>query len=103
MLDWLDIDGTMQLVQYFIVAVLDILADLVSALAGVLPNPDPFPDMLDDIALEEGSYFSSVFYVVNQFFDITAIVGIFTSWFTIFAMAWIIQMLWNMGKMKNKS
>lgn len=94
-------DAIAYVVQVVIVQFINLLADGVGALVGVLPNPDPFPAMLEGVQ-PDSSVASRMWYYADQFFDVAAIVGMIGSWFTIFAMAWLIQTLWNWGKAKNK-
>lgn len=97
-----DFDTMQQIMQWLLVSGINCVADGVSTLAGYLPNPDPFPGILDGLTLGQDTPGQTAFYFINQFVDVATILGIFLAWIPMFATAWIIQMLWNWAKAKNK-
>lgn len=90
------------LVEMAIVSFINAIADFVNAVANAVPNPDPFPAVIENLVIDDGSIGAQAFFFINQFVDIGTIVGIFAAWFPMFAMAWIFQLLWTIGKAKNK-
>lgn len=97
-----DYTGIVQLIEMFIVGVINTVADYVNQITGSLPNPDPFPDLIDNLVIQDDSLGSMAFWYANQFIDIGFIVTVLTAWFPMFALAWILQMLWSWAKLKNK-
>lgn len=89
-------------VEMAIVAFINAVADFVSAIANYVPNPDPFPELIENMVIDDGSIGAQAFYFINQFVDVGTIVGIFLAWFPMFALAWVFQLMWTLMKAKNK-
>lgn len=89
-------------IEFFIVNFINTVAGYVSAAASVLPNPDPFPGFIENLAIDDGSVGAQAFFILNQFVDVATCVSILLGWFVIFAMGWIFQFFWNLFKLKNK-
>lgn len=90
------------LVEMAIVAFINAIASFVNSVANAVPNPDPFPPLIENLVIDDGSIGAQAFFFINQFVDIGSILGILFAWFPMFAMAWIFQMLWTLAKAKNK-
>lgn len=89
-MDWASMDAG----QIFLV-ILEVVSNSITTLLGMLPNPDPFPEIIAnvDFNAENGALFAG--YWLDQFFDATFIIGITVSWLFMFPIAWIIMMLWK--------
>lgn len=79
-------------------AILGTVSDFISALLGMLPNPDPFPAILDDVAVQSGDALTVAYYWLDQFFIADAVITVLGGWFVMFPLAWIIMMLWKWVK-----
>lgn len=75
--------------------ILRVVSDSISALLGMLPNPDPFPTILDSLSLDSGNSLVVAYYWLDQFFMADVIVTMIGLWFVMFPLAWIIMMLWK--------
>ena len=75
--------------------ILTVVSDSITELLGMLPNPDPFPEILEDMDLSSDDAGVQAYFWLNQFVDIPAVVAILAAWFTMFAIGWIIMMLWK--------
>lgn len=95
-------DTISKAVEMIIVGFINAIADFVNAIANAVPNPDPFPPVIENLVIDDGSIGAQAFFFLNQFVDIGTIVGIIAAWFPMFAMAWVFQLLWNLAKAKNK-
>lgn len=91
---------TGDVVYDFFIAVLNGFIDVVAALLDVLPNPDPFPAMIDDLVVQGGDVVAVAYYWLDAFFVADAVVQIFTAWFALFALAWVIQWLWRLIRVR---
>lgn len=89
-------------VEYVIISILNAINDAVGSLTSVVPNPDPFPPLIENMVIDNGSFGARAFFYMNQFVDVGLIAGMILAWFPIFVGAWLIQMLWSWAKAKNK-
>lgn len=94
----IDITDVSVLVQRMIIAALNAVNDGISSLVGLLPNPDPFDELLAVGNLTGDPAAVLAFYWLNQFFDVSAIVAVIMTWLGMFALAWLIMMLWRWAK-----
>ena len=82
--------------------ILATVSDAITALLSMLPNPDPFPQMLDTIesqgALADNTVFQIAYYWLDSFFIADAVITMIGLWFIMFPTAWIIMMLWKWVK-----
>ena len=74
---------------------LAVVSDSITSLLSMLPNPDPFPEILDDLTLTGNEAVSVAYYWLDQFFIADAVVTVIGLWFLMFPIAWIIMMLWK--------
>lgn len=67
---------------------LEIASDAITSFANWLPNPDPFPEMLDNIENNPASELDFAMYWIGNFVDINTIIFILELWFVMFPLAW---------------
>lgn len=79
-------------------SILATVSDSITALLSMLPNPDPFPEILDNMTLTGTESVSVAYYWLDQFFIADAVVTVLGLWFLMFPIAWIIMMLWKWMK-----
>lgn len=79
-------------------SILATVSDSITALLSMLPNPDPFPEILDNMTLTGTEAVSVAYYWLDQFFIADAVVTVLGLWFLMFPIAWIIMMLWKWMK-----
>lgn len=79
-------------------SILETVSNSITALLSLLPNPDPFPEILDDLTLTGNDAMSVAYYWLDQFFIADAVVTVLGLWFLMFPIAWIIMMLWKWMK-----
>lgn len=83
-----------------LVAIIDAVAGLIGDLAGLLPNPDPFPALLDGMTLDAGDAAAIAYYWLDTFFIADAVITAITSWVLLFPVAWLIMTLWRWAKVR---
>lgn len=80
--------------------ILTVVSDSITALLSLLPNPDPFPEMMEsfETMIIEESYpdmFPIAYYWLDSFFIADAVLTCLAGWFVMFPIAWVIMMLWK--------
>lgn len=75
--------------------ILQVVSDAITNLVGMLPNPDPFPEIINSLEIDTGDNATTAFYWLNQFVDLPLITSVLAAYFTMFALAWVIMMLWK--------
>lgn len=75
------------------IEILTVVSNSITALLSILPNPDPFPEILQDLELNGTEFVSVAYYWLDQFFYADAVVSSLGTWFVMFPIAWIIMML----------
>lgn len=76
-------------------SILRTVSDFITTLLGMLPNPDPFPEILDTLSLTSTDALAVAYYWLDQFFVADAVVTMLGLWFLMFPLAWVIMMLWK--------
>lgn len=90
----------MDSVQEILLSILAVVSDAITSLVGLLPNPDPFPQIIEQYA-ESGSWngleeiVPVVWYWLDSFFVADAVLSMLSLWFLMFPIAWIIMLLWK--------
>lgn len=79
-------------------SILATISESITALLSILPNPDPFPEIIQDLELAGTEPVSVAYYWLDQFFYADAVVSVLGTWFLMFPIAWIIMMLWKWMK-----
>lgn len=79
----------------FLLQILRVVSDTISVLLGMLPNPDPFPAILDGIQLQSNDALVVAYYWLDQFFMADVVIRVLGLWFLMFPLAWVIMMLWK--------
>lgn len=92
------LENILQFIQQGLLDVLTTIVSIISALVGVLPNPDPFPAMLDDMERGGNEALTVAVYWLGQFVDIPGCVAAVESFFLMFALAWLIMTIWKWAK-----
>lgn len=85
-------------VEGVILTVIGFLADAVGWILGLIPNPDPFPQMLDDLQIEGSEPWAVAWYWISQFVDVPLVVEWLFLMFSMFAVGWLILTLWKWVK-----
>lgn len=80
--------------------ILTVVSDMITALVGMLPNPDPFPAILEEVSLESSDMMVIAYYWLDQFIMADAVITMFGLWFVMFPVAWIIQTLWKWANVR---
>lgn len=80
------------------IQVLAVISDTISSLLGFLPNPDPFPEILDGLQISASDSFAVAYYWLDQFIIADAVITCIGTWILMFPLAWIIMMLWKWVK-----
>lgn len=78
--------------------VLEVVSDAITSMVGLLPNPDPFPGIIDAINVDTSDATTTAFFWLIQFVDLPAISAVLAAYFTMFAIAWIIMTIWKWVK-----
>lgn len=76
------------------------LNDYVYTLLGMIPNPDPFPGIISGMDIEITDGYRVAWYWLDAVFDMEILLSVIGAWFTMFAIGWIIMMLWKWAKMR---
>lgn len=76
-------------------SILEVVSNAITTLVGMLPNPDPFPAIIQQLNIDTSDQATFAFYWLNNFVDLPMITGILAAYFTMFGLAWIIMMLWK--------
>lgn len=82
-------------VEDVILAILGFVANAVGWLLGLLPNPDPFPEVLDELSITGSEPWAVAWYWLSQFVDVPFAFEMLALFFTVFAVGWLIMMLWK--------
>lgn len=85
-------------IQKALIAILEAIVEGVDTLAGVIPNPDVFPAMLSEADFTGDEAAVLAFRWVNEFVDVEHVSGVIVVWLSMFALAWVIMMLWRWAK-----
>lgn len=91
-----------QALQMALVAFINGLAAVVGTIGRILPNPDPFPQIIEGLNFGGNESSAIAFYWLNQFVDVTTVSYVLITWFVIFSLGWVYQFVWNLIKVKNK-
>ena len=86
---------TTQTWEEWFLQILEVVTNAITSLLGMLPNPDPFPGIIADMNFDATDSFRVAWYWLDTFIDMEIFLNVMTMWFSMFALAWIIQMLWK--------
>lgn len=75
--------------------VLNVVADSITTLLSMLPNPDPFPGIMQNISFDYVDGYRVAWYWLDSAIEMELFLSVLTAWFEMFALGWIIQMLWK--------
>lgn len=75
--------------------ILTVISDTITTLLGMLPNPDPFPAIINNLRIEASNPFAIACFWLDQFLDLSLIISFLEAFFSMFAIGWIILMLWK--------
>lgn len=76
-------------------SILATISESITTLLGMLPNPDPFPQIIDNLEMQADSIMPVAYYWLDQFFYARIVIDALGTWFIMFPVAWIIMMLWK--------
>lgn len=82
-------------VEEIFLGVLDAITSAVATLLGFLPNPDPFPAILDELTLSTSDSIVVAYQWLNTFTYADVILESLSIWFLMFPLAWVIMWLWK--------
>lgn len=80
--------------------ILDALTNVIGTLVGLLPNPDPFPEILDELTIQSNDAVVVAYYWLDSFFIADAVITSLTAWIALFPIAWLIMTLWHWAKVR---
>lgn len=75
--------------------ILTVISNSITELLSILPNPDPFPVIIENLELSGTEPVAVAYYWLDQIFYADAVVSVLGTWFLMFPIAWIIMMLWK--------
>lgn len=84
----------------FLFDIVDWVYEVVSQLLSILPNPDPFPEIIDGMTIDAESMYTVAYFWMDQFIDMDAVIVMFGSWFMMFPFAWVIMWLWKVMRVR---
>lgn len=82
-------------VEEVILAILGFVVNAVGWLLGLLPNPDPFPTIIDNMTIQGDEPWVVAWYWLSQFVNVPFVISVIGLFFSVFAIGWLIQMLWK--------
>lgn len=88
-------DMYVQTWEEWFLQILEVVTNAITTLLGMLPNPDPFPEIISGMTFDSTDAFRVAWYWLDTFIDMELFLSVMTMWFSMFALAWIIQMLWK--------
>lgn len=83
-------------------SLLDLFTQMFEVLTGWLPNPDPFRTSTGEVSshISDSYTVQLVAYWLDTVFDMEAIITIAAAMFEMFALGWLILMLWKWVKLR---
>lgn len=75
--------------------ILTVVSNAITTLLGMLPNPDPFPAIIESLEFGATDAVTVAYYWIDQFIIADAVISMLGTWFVMFPIAWIIMMLWK--------
>lgn len=84
----------------WLLALLNMANDFIYSLLGLLPNPDPFPGIFSDLTVDVSDVYRVAWYWLDSVFEMEMLLSVLTMWFEMFALGWVILMLWKWIKMR---
>lgn len=85
----------MDSVESLILSILDAVTSAVASLLGFLPNPDPFPEILDNLTVTATDGLVVAYSWLDTFFIADVVINMLGLWLLMFPMAWVIMWLWK--------
>lgn len=76
-------------------SILQVVSDAVTQLVSLLPNPDPFPEIINSIDFDAAGSGLMAIWWADQFIDMEFITQLTLSWLFMFPIAWVIMMIWK--------
>ena len=92
------LETLLEWVQQGFLDALTTVVDIVTGVIGVLPNPDPFPDLITQLDTSGNAVWMYAAYYLNQFVDVGMCSALIAGYFSMFASAWLIMTLWKWAK-----
>ena len=84
----------------WLLALLNMANDFIYSLLGMIPNPDPFPEIFSNLTIDITDGYRVAWYWLDSVFEMEMLLNVLTMWFEMFALGWIILMLWKWVKMR---
>lgn len=81
--------------------IISVFLDILEGIAGFfnavfgLVNPDPFPEIIEDMTFDASSPVVQAWTWINNFIDVSTLLLIFQAWLEMFLLAWAIMLLWR--------
>lgn len=80
--------------EWFI-QILTVVSDSIASLVGLLPNPDPFPEMIAGMSVDTVDAGRVAWFWLDNIIETEFFFSLMTAYFQMFSLAWIIQMIWK--------
>lgn len=91
-----------QVVMDALLFVLQTVFEFVASIFAMLPNPDPFPEMIQEMGFENvGDVGAFAFWWCDQFIDMDMFITLALMWVELFPVAWVIMLIWRWIKATN--
>lgn len=87
--------------------VISVFLDILEGIAGFfnavlgLVNPDPFPEIINDMTFDSSDPLVQGWAWLNNFIDVGALLLVFQAWLEMFLLAWAIMLLWRWIKARS--
>jgi hypothetical protein len=79
---------------------INVANDFICSLLGMLPNPDPFPEIFQNMNFDYTDMYRVAWYWLDSFCEMEMLLNVLTAYFEMFALAWIILALWKWIKVR---
>lgn len=80
--------------QWFL-QILGVVSDAITSFLGMLPNPDPFPEIIAGLEVDAVDIGRVAWYWLDSFVETEFYFSLMTAFFEMFAVGWVIMMLWS--------
>lgn len=77
------IGGVFQVLGDAVNGVLQVIADFINLIIDVLPNPDPFPDIIENMSVSTTADIGFAYYWLDAFVGVDYSTGLIIAWVTL--------------------
>lgn len=82
-------------IQELFIFILTVISDAITSLVSLLPNPDPFPEIIESMSITPNDAVATAWFWIDQFFVADMVLSVFGAWIIMFPIAWIIMIFWR--------